>query len=962
MPAILTHHAIMLLARERVRDLRDRLMAKKASAAQLTDLELRVLRLATLTFILLSDGDDAPSLAPDTPNDPAWPSGFGANASRYAVMGSMGPDIPGLAAIVAPGQATWFDTIHKGTPDANREQLNSRATDMALEVYRRSAFAMTDRSTAGPDAARAYLRDLNRIRAYALGHLTHIAGDVLAHPFIADVEWHVPSRDTPKLFNKIRLSELRKFGHDKVEGSLDSKVARDFFGRLDGPRSGQPWSAWWPPLDEVPPELFRGYASAFEEVYKASLNRPDGLRGVEVELRKLTLPTPDADFFRDGYRTLNHAGVGLLYDWGYGSWLGFLSVAILPLMATMPLALALGRGKRVFETSIDDAGERAAFEIFALPLAMNCLLPLAFGILASGKIWREAEAELTVGLIGAGLSTFTGLLALPFLFADMDPGAGWRWALLLILPAAIGLGMSVTALTKALLGEDRRSKLPLLFGAPFLIAAVIAVLVLLFAELIGNVGSETAGQVTWVVVAALLGVVLLIALFALPATLRDAKLPEKPAPFPATRPHHVRLFERSSLFELPGQHDATTTEAHYPSGVRPLLRLWWTGAGKRFVRPRHTHIEVVVTREDSNPAIVPAPITPMTLRQLAAYLPVAFRTAGHDGLQCALVHEEDADVTIPPGASFADLADLKEQDEEDLPESALSTAAADFKELTAENDKKSVVLFHAPKRMQAVRFDRFGPVPFDERETESVRGAGKVSGDGTRLQGAGTSFRFFFREGDRVVVNGSARVVTRVESDLVLVISSPFRPAPDGEVYERLGAEGEVTRGYTFGAFPHLMRNSGDSIMELAGDLGALLCLGGTSHMLDGTESPIADLVGMVDGAGTAIASTTLTRVQRVFGNWSLDRRLVEEWRELVTGGAVARGAGAADPGEVTLMQQGWIPTLRKWLQVVDDQGANAADAAAHSAGLSEPSNLALSQAIARLLDMPAPSLVTRGP
>lgn len=962
MPAILTHHAIMLLARERVRDMRDRLSAKKASAARLTDLELRVLRLATLTYTLMSDGDDAPPVAPDRPSDPGWPQGFGANASRYAVMGSMGPDIPGLAAIVAPGQATWFDTIHKGTPDAQREQLNSRATDMALELYRRAAFALTDRSTQGPDAARAYLRDLNRIRAYALGHLTHIAGDVLAHPFIADVEWHVPSRETPKLFNAIRLSELRKFGHDKVEGSLDSKVARDFFGRGDGPRSGQPWGAWWPTVDEVPPELFRGYASAFEETYKASLNRPDGLRGLEIKLRALTLPTPDADFFRDGYRTLHHAGVGLMYDWGYGTWLAFLSVAIVPLAATMPMAFALARGKRVFETSIDDAGERAAFEIFALPLAMNCVLPLAFGILAAGKTWRGAEAELSVGLVGAGISAFTGLLALPFFFVDADPGAGWRWALLLILPAAIGLGMSVTGLTKALLGESRRSKLPLFFGTPFLIAAVVAVLVLLFAELIGNKGSESAGQVTWIVVAALLGVVLLIVLFALPATLRDIKLPETPAPFPAARPHHVRLFERSSLYELPGQHDPASTEAHYPSGVRPLLRLWWTGTGTRFVRPRHTHLEVIAARDGTAPTIVPAPITPITLRQLAAYLPVAFRSAGHDGLQCAMVHEEDADVTIPPGASFADLADLKERDEEDLPESALSTAAADFKELTATNDDDSVVLFHAPKRMQAVRFDRFGPVPFDERESESVRGPGTVSGDGNRLEGIGTSFRFFFREGDRVVVNGSARIVTRVESDLVLVISSPFRPAPEGARYERLGVLGEEARGYSFGARPHQMRDSGDSIMELAGDLGALLCLGGTSHMLDGTESPVADLVGMTDGAGTPIAGTTLTRVRRVFGNWSLDRRLVEEWRELVIGGAQPRGAGAADPGEVVLMQQGWIPTLRKWLAVVDDVGANAADAAAQSAGANEPSNLALSQAMARLLDMPAPTLVQRGP
>ncbi|MCC6928108.1 MAG: hypothetical protein IT359_03855 [Gemmatimonadaceae bacterium] len=959
MPAILTHQAIMLLARERVRDIRDRLLWKKIASGPLTDLELRVLRLSSLTFIIMSDGDDRPAVNPALPSDPAWPAGFGQGVSRYAVMGSMGPDIPGLAAIVAPGQATWFDTLHKGTPDSNREPINSRSTDMALEFYRRASLALTDRPSDGADAARAYLRDLNRIRAYILGHVTHIAGDVLAHPFINDVEWHVPSRETVKLFNAIRLTELRKFGHDKVEGSLDSQVARAFYNR-PGPREGQPWSAWWPTVDEVPAELFAGYAHAYDETYRSGAARAKGLGGFEEEISKFTLPAPDADFFRDGYRTLNHAGVGLLYDWGYGHWLGFLSIAILPLLATMPMAFALARGKKVFETSIPNAGERAAFEVFTLPLAMNCITPLAIGILAAGKTWRGAEGELTSGLIGAGFSTFTGLFALPFFFVDGDIGAGWRWVLLFALPAAYGFAMSIASLVQSLRGESRRSKLPLIFALPFIIAGALALLLLLFAELIGNEASEDAGKVLWIVFSAIIGVVALILLFALPATLRDAKLPEKPAPFPALRPHHVRLFDRSSLFELRGQRDDTVQEAHFPSGVRPLLKVWWTGAGTLFIRSRRTHLEVVTAIDGSAPTIVPAPITPMTLEQLATYLPAAFASHGFNGLQCALAIPEDKAVSLPPGATFADMGDLKQRDEGDAPESVLSSAAADFAQLTGANDGDSVKLFHAPKRAQAVRFDRFGPAPFDPRESETVRGPGTVTGDGNRLSGTGTSFRFFFAEGDRVVINGNVRIVTRIESDLAMVISSAFSPQPNGATYERLGQGDEIGRGYTFVARPHAARDRGDSIMELAGDLGAIMAMGAASHTLDAIEARVDSFDRMTLQGGGAIPQASLTKVTRTFRNWSLDRRLVDEWREIVTGGApVPNGASV---GETILRQQGWIPALRKWLRVVDDETESAADAALHSAGANEPSNLELSQAIATLFDMPAPSVVVAAP
>src|SRR5437588_10912092 len=146
MPALLTHKAIMLLARERIADLRDRLLLKKALGVTLTDLELRVLRLALMAHISMSETDDTREKI-DTPSEADWPDGFGKGVSRFSVMGSMGPDIPGLAALLAPAQEVWFDTVHKGTPDSNREQINARSTDLALEIWKQGTHALSHRPT-----------------------------------------------------------------------------------------------------------------------------------------------------------------------------------------------------------------------------------------------------------------------------------------------------------------------------------------------------------------------------------------------------------------------------------------------------------------------------------------------------------------------------------------------------------------------------------------------------------------------------------------------------------------------------------------------------------------------------------------------------------------------------------------------------------------------------------------------
>jgi hypothetical protein len=311
---------------------------------------------------------------------------------------------------------------------------------------------------------------------------------------------------------------------------------------------------------------------------------------------------------------------------------------------------------------------------------------------------------------------------------------------------------------------------------------------------------------------------------------------------------------------------------------------------------------------------------------------------------------------------FADHGDVAESGASDTPEFELTEAAAEFKQLGTENNDSAYQLFHAPKRMQAVRFDRFGPVPFQERETEAMPGQGNISGSGTTISGINTDFRFFFQPGDRIIFNGQARIVTLVNNDLSLVISSPFRPAPDNSAYSRLGTTFEAERGYSFVAQPRPRSGFGDTIMDIAGDLGALFCMAGTSRMLEGPEKSIPDFNGFTGPGGTDIPFPELGPVAAVFRNWNLDRRLVEEWREAVIGGRTIDTTPPATLGDRMLAQQGWIPTMREWLRRIDDHSRSAVDTTRDAANPNALTNQEVSFAMAKLLSMSEPIELTPRP
>jgi hypothetical protein len=262
-----------------------------------------------------------------------------------------------------------------------------------------------------------------------------------------------------------------------------------------------------------------------------------------------------------------------------------------------------------------------------------------------------------------------------------------------------------------------------------------------------------------------------------------------------------------------------------------------------------------------------------------------------------------------------------------------------------------------------------------------------------RVIGAGTRFRALFQPGDviragwtnnapgiggtgTVAISGTEeRRVNRVVSDTVLEIDAPFSTAIDmvpfgggaapGSPYVRVGGHArDGLRPVSTGAADLL---SGDTAMDHAADLAAILCMGGVSHLLTPGE-----LQPTVAGVRRFPGAAPLGRIYQCFRNWNLDRRRVNEWKMLIAGGARSekRGRPAAEPdplmlspdenwrpqspGEDVANRIGWVPVLRRWLDVARRGGDDVTADSVLRPG--DPSNLELSRGLAFLLDLPDPA------
>ncbi|HEX4964788.1 MAG TPA: zinc dependent phospholipase C family protein [Thermoanaerobaculia bacterium] len=698
MPAALTHKSIMLLARERIRGVRDALQSRQDAGQAMTGLEQHLLSLANQAFAMMS-GPPSPEL----PNaDPLTRRFF--DVSTFAVMGSMGPDITAFSAMLAAGQAWAFDIVHKGSPDENREQVGARTTDFAFALYNRAMDGLLADDQAGKLGKGGLPRAIKKVQAYVLGHLCHVVGDVISHPYVHDIEWHQGT------------SSRKKFSHAGGEGSMDASVARRVLLR-DSTREGQAWEVWWPTESDVPDALFRAYADALDSTYQTGTPLPANCFGEFLQrFKDLDPPKVSADFVRDGYQLYRHGGIGIVYGYGQWRWIGLLSLFLLPIVATAPLGALLPRTKPLFGpkgTATDEEVDAATASFLALPIAVSAPLLLGFGWWAFGLTHRGVETRTTLGMLSLVFTTLLLGLYVPDVLGVTGLKSWQRWLFFVVIPLATALPLLTVGLNefKRVPAQKRRGGMTLLYGAPVFYFLLFLIIYLIWVHPHGDPFDTTTLTLLMVTLALMLFVVIVLKA----KGIRDAKIPEQPEAFPLD-PHFVRLFDDATLFK---DGDG---RRFFPAAGRALLKLWWEGGGDLYLRSRRYQLEF--SFDGTTVAqVVPAPIVPMTPAEYGQLLTATVKDGGGatGQLKAEVAFPDDLVVPLPAGAAFADHGD----DEETETVAAHDTEAAKFQKLgTAE--AKAFVLRHAPKAAQAIRFGAFGPVPpaGEEQIVEREKGEG----------------------------------------------------------------------------------------------------------------------------------------------------------------------------------------------------------------------------------------------
>ena len=781
MPGPITYAAVALLARDRVRRLQTALQAKKANGRRFSEVEKHLLYLCGQTLHIINTapaGVDAPV--------PLYGPARGDRLSKFLLMGSIGPELPGYAAMFADGQAWLRDTLHNGTPDANREQVLADSCNLAFTFWRKVEPLLRQDISDAEELSQARLA----MQAYVLGHVTHIATDVVSAPFVDSLSWRL-GRNAPTAISKV--------SRPQVLWAIDNEVARVLFGRGVSTR-GNDWIDWYPTPKQVPDAFYPAFQQALEELYGPGAKRTGG-PGFEKKLADAKPPPLSVGLLKDGYtgfRTVLDTGAA----WDYWDWLGATWFMYLPMLLAYPIALALPNGKDYFRTVKPEgyADDAALFELIALPFGMNSLVALYYSIIATTS-YLGAESEVIVGWVSAAVQ----LVATTAFFATLGAsGKGLvpRWIVLFGLPLAMQAVHAALTIAKGTANPRRKQ---------ILISILLPLgLSLLFVGLYWgtlHVGIEKAndpgdkrevGEFVWRL--AVWFVILFVLWWLVPLLLRfvfSATLPE----FGSNRlisqqRHGLRLFDDNALLRAPSGISPRLDELFYPSGRRELLKLWWDGGGTAKVRSLRDKLEFTI---DGVVTLVPVPAAPMTVSEFAAHLQRVVKRGAATGLRAELFFT--AADTLEDHELARDFAFADEADAVDLDADATLTQEQHDARLAAKTlnpfGGDPYVLYHAHKVHQSVRFDQQGATLDTEEARVRVVGVGLVTSllrdhRVTLAPALGVSrLRKMFSPGDIIEapIGGARRVVVSVDTDLQLTVSTPFAPALAGVSFQRIGLD-----------------------------------------------------------------------------------------------------------------------------------------------------------------------------
>ncbi len=1076
MPGPITYAAITLLARDRLGQIRRALAAKKATGTA-KELELHVLHLATEAERMMS----ASQPVIDPPVRLYGPP-LTDQVSRFTLLGAVGPDLPRYAAYFAPGKDWLFHTLHKGRPDEHREKVLANSTNLVFDFWQR----------VGPLVDAEFSSDDKRheakvqMQAYVLGHLCHVAADVLSHPWFESIEGRVA--------DPTAVPPVRRMQRDEVAGAIDVRIADDFFKRGTDTRTKK-WADWFPTPGEVPNAFSKAMAQSITAMYGA---RAAGLPAFDEAFGKIDPPPPPLS------EGLIKESVGAFRDiiaiertWTIADWLGATAAMVLPMGFAYFGALVLPRAKDMSRTFTEadgpDAEEERTYESVVYPYAATALGPLVSMIIVSAS-GRGLRAEGVTGWVQAGMS----LTASVGFFASLGGAGGARWTLWFALPMA----MTVFQIIFALVRGGRENARKLLWLGP-LVQLLMGTLFLLLYRGWLHVGVEElqkdadkrddlpafgdfAGWMSIVLVLWFVHAILWRWVFSNHvADDQDLFASGEPRQF-------LRLYDDVGLvhdMQAPFDSDRLGDLA-YPPARRPLLKLRWEPEGVNTLTLRVDHDRLVFhwTIPAATPdRIVFAPVAPVTVEQYASLVArVITGDATLGKLHVTPVRDDEKGLELASGFVFSDHGDDivgKAEENGKAPVTvAQHDAEAGVPKLIGTDDAGAFTLYHAPRPRLAAQMGRSG-VAEEPRRTDQASSGGSLLtlvGGATPRQyhgsndGAGKSplLRKLLRPGDVLEIasggpTGEQRIVERVLSETDVVVSSlftsaipaggiaykraasdhgirlrgnstvsvptpalgigpndvqtvipgrpfgtqfmagdvvefstvppqrrtvsavkdgtpvgappvnqnllaldaPLGPAPAGAVFiDRL--EASAADGFPYIADADDPFGEETSVMSTAADLAALLCLGAATRLTT-ADAPVTPTG----------ATKPVHRVSQVFRNWNLDRRRLNEWKTIVSGGAASERRGdfrtaeeAApidrdDAGEVftdafvqwrreadvTVRNLGWLGVFRSWMDMASRPGTDGVAADVFRAG--NPSNRDLSRAMAYLLDV-APDVV----
>jgi hypothetical protein len=250
MPGYLTQAKVLIDTVDWLSAVEDKLQQRIAAKKPLSELEKTIFQRVQQTRRLLryKPGDGATIPAPEkTANiNPTKSmkkadkiSGVGHGISSYAFTGTLGPDFPAAANILAINQRWVSQTMHGASPKTPWVKAGST----------KFVFNMLEEILKLPSGGKDPGPGVSPLRATVLGHCSSVAAHVVLHPFVSFV-----------------LSQSPDLTQFDVETAMDAQIAVGFFQREDM-NSEDSWtdyylqdSADWKPVVEL-------YLQAFQQTY-----------------------------------------------------------------------------------------------------------------------------------------------------------------------------------------------------------------------------------------------------------------------------------------------------------------------------------------------------------------------------------------------------------------------------------------------------------------------------------------------------------------------------------------------------------------------------------------------------------------------------------------------------------------------------------------------------------------------